>query len=281
MALIGRSRRRVASDTVPIQDRQRLAKVLKAVVTRLGSQRVASKQLGISQSVLSRIVNEEEGELSRKNVKKLFVGIPAKEQRSLVRSFVVGSSASLRRSYHEWLAEQCEIAARGSARRWFRTPYGLREEERVHDGPGASDREGERQALWRYLGQLSPEFVQDVERSLKKVTDKGYDRLALIRMLDPLINGPDTAFVEPSWREWRVTTKGRVRLLRFVRLGFEREKLMLEVRLPTSERAMNVLTATYEEFMNVYEENAEPLLKKINPFDIITDAYLHRANSAK
>lgn len=189
------------------------------------------------------------------------------------------SPAALRRAYREWVNEQRELASFGATRRWFRTTYGLRDEERPPQTVGKSDRDKERQALWEYVGELAPQVVRDANVAFRKVRDRGYIELALIRVLDPLINGPDTGFVEPSWREWRSDEKGRQRLLKFVRLGLQREMLLLRGRLHTSERAMAVLSTPYDDFVRIHGESAEPIGNHPNPFDVIQNAYLHRANS--
>lgn len=280
MPLSTRSPRRVASDTLPIQDRERLAKFVSRLVAPFGSQRLASRALGIPQTQISRMLNRELGELARQNVRRLIALVGPTERRTLARVFTMPSPGRLRRVYLAWIQEQLAIASRGTPRRWYRTLHGISDEVRHPAVVGNSDRDAERKALWRYVQELDPAFVRDVDAALGKVRDRGYRELALVRILDPLINGPDSGFIEPSWREWRKDEKGRNRLKRFIRLGVNRERLLLEMRLRTSERAMNVLGASHEEFEKLYGESAAPLIPQQNPFDLLKQfGYLHGANS--
>lgn len=282
MPLNGRSPRRVASDTLPIQDRRRLAKIVSQLISPFGSQRAASLRLGIPQTQLSRMVNRELGELSRKNVKRLFESVAPAQRKRLVRAFEMRSPADLRRAYLAWIEEQRGVASRGASRRWFRTFHGLGDEERRAAPVGESDRDAERQALWSYVKELDPVFGRGVDVALGKVRDSGYQEVALIRILDPLINGPDSGFIEPSWREWRTDEKGRRRLMKFLRLGFERETLLLHGRLRTSERAMNVLKSPRDDFISTYGDSAKPRTIQRNPFELLRQSgYLHGANRVK
>lgn len=269
MSLNGRSPRRVASDTLPIQDRGRLAKVVSELVSPFQSQRAASRALHIPQTQLSRMLNRKLGELSRTNARRLFTAIDPARRRTLVRAFVMRSPAGLRRAYVSWIEEQLAAASNGAARRWFRTAQGLSDEERESRPLGKSDRDDERKALWAYVEQIDPNFVREVETASRQVRDRRYRQLILVRILDPLINGPDSGFIEPSWREWRTNDSGRHRLTKFLRLGFDRERLLLEVRLRTSERALNVLASPHDDFMQTYGESAAPLVVRPNPFDLL------------
>lgn len=269
MSLSGRPSRRVASDTLPIQDRRRLAKVVSELVSPFRSQREASRELGIPQTQLSRMVNSQLGELSTTNAKRLFSAIDPARRRTLLRAFVMRSPSDLRRAYVSWVEAQLAAASAGATRRWFRTAHGLSDEIRRPQPTGKSDRDKERDALWGFIKGLDPHFVGEVEAALQEVEEQSYRRLILVRILDPLINGSDSGFIEPSWREWRTTDKGRRRLAKFLRLGFDRERLLLEFRLRTSERAMNVLASPHDDFVQIYGESAEPLVVHPNPFDLL------------
>ncbi len=254
-----RSPRRVATATVPIQDLASLMKLFTDYYARFGSDRKAARHLGISPTLFRRVKEGKSSEVSRQNALRLIRGIDSSQRKKLLRSFVRRSPALLRRDYVKWISEQRDIASRGSEYRWFRTAHGLSDERREDMPTGESDRDKERRALWRYAKEVAPAFTESVITAFQKARDRQYFQLALIRMLDPLINAPDTAFIEPSWREWRATRKGRMRLLKFLRAGFKREELMLKVRLHTTERALNLLALDYDEFLRIYGESAKPL----------------------
>jgi hypothetical protein len=73
-------------------------------------------------------------------------------------------------------------------------------------------------------------------------------QLAVYSVLEPLFNGIETGWIEPGWQDFLMPDeRGKSRekdLIRFLKLGIEREKILLRVRGPEQLRAVRLATAS-------------------------------------
>ncbi len=120
--------------------------------------------------------------------------------------------------------------------------------------------------------------------------------LAIYRVVEPLFDGIETGWMELGWHDFLVRDRrGRnkeLELVEFIKLGMEREKILLRARGPDQERArrlavatkahMDVMTATPEEAQvarvdreRVYRENGIPLSYMLDYHDRDSDASVH------
>jgi len=209
-----------------INDRQLLSDLLRDAVAEYGGQRQAAYIVGISQTVLSRLMSGSQDELDEINGLRLHVLIP-KEKHHLLRDvFFPEEWHVLMGQFNHWADTSLRRASYGLGRRLVRTPTGF---EVRHDSPEThtpSARDNERALLWRYVrfwSRKQRELIRDAEQILSQHGPK-LRALALARILDPLLEAPESGFVQWSWREWRL--KDYERLERFVEFGLQREKLL-------------------------------------------------------
>lgn len=234
--------RRPTKGRIPIQNPELLARLLDAAWRKQWTSiRAACRELRISQPLLSRLIRPARGvrptirAISYENYRSLFRLFPERQHPAVKRAFILGPVARLRDGHANWVWHQVQKSSNGIETRWYWTERGPKHEKRRPVRMGTSDRDRERLLLWRKLRSLSPGLYKSAEALLRTTPVDGYREMALCRVLDPLISSDDSAFIEPSWREWCRTATGRECLLRFVRLGVRRERMLLKGRPRVTE----------------------------------------------
>lgn len=221
-----------------------------AISERFGTQREAARQTGINQTLLSRLANETHDEIDVGNFIKLHSLIPEGHHGDLDLAIVPRGARLLGRRYSVWLGRSLQIASTGVGDRLIRTADGYKTRHYRSDEGEETWRDYERSALWRYVRRRSPHLHREAEKVFRRHADP---RLPLTRILDPLINSPESGFIERSWRELRAANY--TILEQIIELGIRREHLMLAPQ-STLERMIEVFTMSSDDFLRRFGKEA-------------------------
>ncbi len=230
--------------TWPIYDSALLAGlVLDAIRERFGnSQRAAAKATRLSQALLSRLRNGTQHDIEPATLVKLHSLIARENEDALRRAILAPGATELGQGFSAWVQRSVHHAHVGLGSWWSLTPDGPLEDGVVKDDTGQTQRDLERSALWQYLREVAPATVNQAEALFAKDASYPQYRLVMLeRILGPLLNYAESAFVEYSWRELR-ETRPRT-LVKIVELGIRRERLLLR-REDTLERNARAMRGT-------------------------------------
>lgn len=237
----------------PISNRALLQKLVIEAVARFGSQREAARRTGVDRALISRLMKNKLARIDVGNFDKLHKLIPANRHKSLGRVVMPKGSRYLSRKYDEWLETSAELASAGTGMRVVKTEHGF--EERRYDlhSLDGTPRDRERALLWRYVRRRSPHLKGRMDSLTDGYAASGYSRVLMARILDPLINAPESGFIETSWRELRDEAYPTIE--KFVELGIKREKL-IQRRVPIMERIVGVFLLSRREFEERFGKRA-------------------------
>ena len=214
--------------TWPIHDRASLAAlVAQAIRERFGnSSRAGARASKLSQALLSRLQRETQNSIEPGTLIKLHDLVGADHEDELRSAILAPGASRLGRAYTGWLQRSMQSASFGLGRWWTFANGRPQEEEMSKDQAGQTQRDCEREELWAYLRAVAPATVNPAEALfLKHPSYPEYRRVMLERILGPLLNYAESAFVEYSWRE--LSTRQPKTLVRIVELGIRRERLLL------------------------------------------------------
>jgi hypothetical protein len=110
-----------------------------------------------------------------------------------------------------------------------------------HEPPTAW-RQSEREDLLKAVSNRCRRMLEDFRAFLDRFGHEEQAELAIARILDPLVDAPESGFIQRSWRELSTGD-----LERFVRAGIVREKLLLS-RSPYEMRSQEIGELSLDEF---------------------------------
>jgi hypothetical protein len=244
---------------LPISNPKQLASLVTAATDSFPSQRAAARATGISQSLLSRLQNATLREIDLGNYLKLGSLIPKDQHELFDRAFIPKGAQVLRKRYAAWLARITAMASLGVGERLVRTPNGF-ETRRYDAHEGAqTPRDDERTALWECVRVRSPQLVREAEAFFNRFPT---GRLALARVLDPLLNTAESGFHEVSWRE--LAAHNYKDLTRIIALGIKRERLLAPKQNSVS-RLVEVYKLSRGEFIERFGDQAVDVSLFVRP----------------
>lgn len=248
----------------PVYDKELLAKLATAAIAdRFDSLRDAARHTELSIAFLSRITNKNNKkrlkQIGDDNFFKLHALIPEDQHHLLDQVFIPAGARVLSVQYESWIQTALAVVSQGTGSRLVRTAEGFKRGSmytRFLDAfanSGQTVRDDERAALWEYVRSKKHGLVEEAERLFYEHPEPHYRTLALARILDPLLNAPESGFIETSWRELALDHPDQ--LFEFVGLGIKREKLLLR-RRPIWQRMVQVFTLPFGELVRRFGENA-------------------------
>jgi hypothetical protein len=246
----------------PIHDKPGLRQVLERTIKERGFEGAPSRaasELGVDQSLLSRLLHEQSDHISQKNFADLIGFVLDEEQlphtdsasneryNSLLLTIQPVELSTLVGSEARWYGATMRAASEGTGIRWVRTARGFEARDIIDSDGGGSFRDRERDALWKFVCARFPATEAEAERLFAALPSDaiGYARIIKIRVLDVLLNSSESGFVELSWRELKDNEPETIE--KVVSLGLRRERELLR-RTLVPERWKQIVTPTLEEF---------------------------------
>jgi hypothetical protein len=210
-----------------------------------GSQRRAAREYGLSSSWLNKFLSGAALISAEWDTLYGLMNLIGNNPEGAWPEFIMPSSAArtIGPASTEWIEEFLANASRGIGQRWVRTTEGFVRVPIEQDSAGLSIRDKERVILWRHVKRRWPELVTRFDKIFRDDL-KGLDRVALVRILDPLIDDSESGYFLRSWRELHPT-----RLATIIKLGIMREeKLLLPLVHPVERlvRAADVPISQFE-----------------------------------
>jgi hypothetical protein len=239
-----RTRERGALWTVRDADRIR-EKVRDAVERRCGgSQRRAALEYGLSQSWLSKFLRG--GKLIAAEWDTLYglMNLIGDDQSGGWPEFIMPSGAAhtIGPASTQWVSEFLANASHGTGQRWIRAGEDFVRVPIERDNAGLSARDRERATLWRHIKMKWPKLAARFDKLFRDDL-KGLDRVALVRILDPLIDDSESGYFFRSWREFHPK-----HLEAIVKLGILREEKLLTPFVHPVERLIRASDTPVSQF---------------------------------
>lgn len=196
----------------------------------------ASKLLKIPQIQLWRFMNQKRTVIRRTTFRMLLKHLPPKDRIPFSTAFFNPQTHAVLVAYKKWTTEAREQVI-------LCTPTSWRQSKRngiAKQGPSQIKKTAERQQqfreLERYLRKTLKGHYNDFDTKIKERTlEAGRIRLALDRIIAPLLDSQDSAFMERDWR-----TMSQRELIVFIEAGMKRE-LMLLKRSHDAQRAQEIV----------------------------------------
>ena len=196
-----------------------LADVTCSLIARFGSQAATSRATGIQQSQLSRLASGRLSEIGLAQFERFAKQLSAEERARVARAFFSREAQLALRTYEAWLARTVLRLGRTDD-----TRQRLSTRPRKGDKPDLPIRHGERsvKALHKELMTSFPWLYNKLlaEANAHKVGRVRFN-LALLRVIEPLLEHAPSGCIERSWRELT-----RDELRQFVELGIQREIIL-------------------------------------------------------
>jgi hypothetical protein len=145
-----------------------------------------------------------------------------------------GAPETIGQGYSQWIRKNLQQSSRGIGRWWLKGPRGFFDRSIFMDDGGPTLRDRERDELWDHVMKKWPSLVKRLGQAYPDVIDLELREIARRRVLDLLIDGPESGYVIPSWRE---LPPKRVRNI--IALGIQREEaIALLFRFPMTRMAL-------------------------------------------
>jgi uncharacterized protein YheU (UPF0270 family) len=190
-----------------IVDPGALANVVKSLVARHGTQAATAKATGIEQSQLSRLAGERLQEMGLRQFESLAKHLSAEERARLAPAFFSRKAQIALRTYEKWVTRTIRrLDGRGGS----------------DDGRLGRQRRVTAKTLHR---EIMAKFPWLYNRLLREANANKVERdrfgLALLRVLEPLLEDARSGFVERNWQELSDDE-----LREFVEAGITREVIL-------------------------------------------------------
>lgn len=196
-----------------------LAELTCSLIARFGTQAATSRATGIQQSQLSRLASGRLSEMGLGQFERLAKQFSAQERSRVAPAFFSRQAQLALRTYEEWTARTVHRLGRiDDTRKRVST------RARKGDKPDLPMRHGERsvRALHKEVMTSFPWLYNELltEANAHKVGRIRFN-LALLRVIEPLLEHAPSGFIERSWRELSSDE-----LRNFVELGIQREIIL-------------------------------------------------------
>lgn len=212
-----------------------LARLLQQVI----DQRYSGKQLRAAgpnrsfQSQLSRLLARRQRSIQMKTFERLMRLVPKGLHDELFAAVLSPPVSEILGAYSRWQNERALRFTSRRGRRWRMTRRGIKKA----DGIPFTQRLEEGDYLLDRLREKLPSYFTSFDKSLEKLGHSAVRKnLAYIRIIEPLLEMRESAFVERGWQE--LTDE---ELAQFINAGMTRERILLR-RSPDLQRAQEVLS---------------------------------------
>jgi hypothetical protein len=244
-----------------VADREALARVLREAIRGHGAERpsdpglqsFAAASAGMSAPTLSRLLNQKTRRITLSTLEAIYQLVP-KARHAEVRRAVLSPATRriLDGAWDVWESRIAEKISEARFRRWGVVNGELRELEPPE--AGSLEPSGRIREVWFYLRvmpELFPDLYERFWRAVRRFSHSA-DRILLaeLRVIEPLLDARQTAFIERDWIELRDAagqTRSRGELRAFIRAGLERERILLN-RPGEIQRAQDIAEVSVEQF---------------------------------
>lgn len=234
---------RTRGDLFKVRDAPKLATVGAKLVAMRGAGSIseAAKNIGVSRSTLSRILDENKPTLTRATA--IALGTAAKSiDNDLVNRFhnaLISPDAMriFREGYQAWVRERFARWEERDGPSWVMTVFGNVAPTAMDPMSTAGQRRQMIQGIWRLAHAEFPALM-DAFRSelIARHVERERQEVAVLRVLEPLLEASQSGYVERSWSE--LSAKER---RDFIDAGIRRELILLD-REPALARATRIAT---------------------------------------
>jgi len=206
-----------------VSDKKAFSEIIRGIVRRFGGQMAAERATGIDQSNLARWRNHPPDELPEKSYRAVFEAGTLSERSKLHGALMGPSARGIWWAYDQWMKDWEPRLSRGHSVPWAMSETGITRIDATKDPSPLPWRLAERRQLLKHLEARRPWVLIRFRGFLKKFGHLGArSKMAIARAVDPLLDGPESGFVERSWRELSDDD-----LAKFVDAGLTREKILL------------------------------------------------------
>ena len=232
--------RRVRGRLMPLANAEAVAALARdAIEQRFGGvMATAARDTGLSRSWLRRLVGVADSRphgIHPNSLPGLRALVGEAGTAALQEALVPSAIAQMVARHDAWLAQMQAASARGSGVWCEVKGERLVKRRMVPDENGLTQRERERTALKKHIARKHPRLNLRIKRLVATTYMQGRAFLVLARILDLLIEAPESGMIEPSWRDLTFTQLERV-----LTLGIQREELLIS-SLERDQQAVRVL----------------------------------------
>jgi hypothetical protein len=251
---------RTSGDLFEVQDMSAFTSVVNTLIDHVGDgqQTILAERIGLTQSALSRLSRGLTPRITRTTAVALETAtkLVSTELTDQFRAAIISPEAMRLHNdgYLAWCDERFDRWEERDGPSWLVHADGQPRSTGVADPMGlCATRRRLVQALWQIAHQDFPAvFAAFRDAMMARHVDKIRQEVAVLRVIEPLLEASQSGYVERSWSE--LSAKER---RDFIDAGIRRELILLD-RQPALARAIRIATEGAGTFARERAESARP-----------------------
>jgi|GEM_PF-3069251 len=220
---------RLKGKLVPLGDAAALVRIVRDAI-RLqygGDIDRAANASGLHRNWIKRLLDpnaRKQRGIQSNNVGKLLLLVGESQHEAIRACFYPVKARNLVKGYEQWMAQMLSLSSQGTGQWWTIPANGRPRVTQIKNVRGGeTQRDRERELLTEHIRSKDPDTHLRLGQFIATFYHIGPRcMIAFRRILDPLIESPMAAFIEPSWSEMKSAD-----LRSFITLGIEREELLI------------------------------------------------------